>query len=165
MISSPWSKICRAEQSRVNSSQELAQSLSCAPCSAPMVLRPNSCLVKSRSSGRAGGLWQPTSQDLQDPGAEALHSLPCDVAPGHLEVVKGAESAGAMLGACKVNSFWFFEMGSGVNCSLDQIHLEGSGWTTLRKLALFTILEISCEVSVREQCRGSCGAFHFTFHW
>lgn len=37
--------------------------------------------------------------------------LPCDVAPGHLEVVKGAEAAGAMLEGCKVNSFYFFEDG------------------------------------------------------
>lgn len=46
--------------------------------------------------GRAGGaVWQPTSLDQQC-GGEALHSMPWDVAPGHLEVVKGAESAGGL---------------------------------------------------------------------
>lgn len=84
-------------------------------------------------------MWQPTSLDLQC-GAESLHSTPWDVAPGHLEVVKGAEFA---KGAAKSIPYVLLRMGSGVNPSL-----EGSGWTTLSKLAVLTVLGITCEVSV-----------------
>lgn len=65
-------------------------------------------------------------------------------------------------GAAKLILYVLLRVGSGGNYPLGQIHLERSGWTMQSELAQFTILEITCEVSVREQCRRTCMALHLT---